>query len=397
MSSKISVPLLDLKAQYEPLRDEIEAVIKEVCDSQWFIGGPHVEGLERAVADYCGAKHAIGVSSGTDAELVGLMALDLKPGDEVITTPYTFFATVGGVVRCGATPIFVDIDPETFNIDVSQIADKITSRTKAIIPVHLFGQCADMDPILELASNHGLNVAEDSAQAIGARYKGKMAGNIGDWSYYSFFPSKNLGGFGDGGMVTTNDDEFAHRLRMLRNHGMEPKYYHQLVGGNFRLDALQAAVLEVKLKHLNSWHEGRRENARRYEAQFVEAEVALPSSDDFARRAEFPVVLPGGYEAGRGLTAQEQFYSVVNQFVIRTQDRDGLLKHLRDNAIGCEVYYPVPLHLQQCFADLGYKEGSMPHSERAAKETVALPIYPEMSEAQLEHVVNTVSQFVAGK
>lgn len=392
--SDITVPLLDLKAQYEPLKAEIEAVIKDVCDSQWFIGGPHVDGIEKAVAQYCGAEHAIGVSSGTDAELIGLMALGIGPGDEVITTPYTFFATVGGIVRCGAKPVFVDIDPVTFNINTSKIEEKITERTKMIIPVHLYGQCADMDPINELAKKYNLNVGEDSAQAIGARYKGKMAGNLGDWSWYSFFPSKNLGGFGDGGMVTTNDAEFAHKLKMFRNHGSEPKYYHKHVGGNFRLDALQAAVLEVKLKHLDSWHEGRRSNAQEYEKKFVEAGVALDSSETFEKRCEKPVVLPGGSEPGSTLTEQENFTSIVNQFVIRVRKRDELMKHLREKNIGCEIYYPVPLHLQECFADLGYSEGDMPHSEQAAKETIAIPVYPELSSEQLNYVVDTIVQFV---
>lgn len=392
--SDITVPLLDLKAQYEPLKAEIESVIREVCDSQWFIGGAHVDGIEKGIAQYCGAKHAVGVSSGTDAELIGLMALGIEPGDEIITTPYTFFATVGGIVRAGAKPVFVDIDPVTFNIDPAQIEAKINERTKMIIPVHLYGQCADMDPILAIAKQHDLNVGEDSAQAIGARYKGKMAGNIGDWSWYSFFPSKNLGGFGDGGMVTTNDDDFAHKLRMFRNHGSEPKYYHKYVGGNFRLDALQAAVLEVKLKHLDSWHEGRRNNAREYERLFVEAGAALSSSEPYEARRELPVVLPGASEPGCTLTEQENFTSIVNQFVIRVRNRDALVKHLREKNIGCDIYYPVPLHMQECFADLGYSKGDMPESERAAEETVAIPVYPELSAEQREYVVDTIVTFL---
>lgn len=369
MSTQIGVPLLDLKAQYEALRDEFHAAIERVVASQQFILGPEVEALEEEVAAYSHCRYGIGVSSGTDALLVSLMAIGIRPGDEVITTPYTFFATAGSIARLGAKPVFVDIDPRTYNLDPAGIEAVITPHTKAIIPVHLFGQMADMDPIMAIAERHSLYVIEDSAQAIGAEYKGRRAGSIGHLGCFSFFPSKNLGGFGDGGMVTTNDPSLADKVRLLRGHGARPKYYHKVVGGNFRLDALQAAVLRVKLKYLNEWTAARQHNAERYRQLFTAAGV--------------PVGLP--YDAGYGR-------HIYNQFVIRSKRRDALMAHLKANAIGCEIYYPVPLHLQECFADLGYQAGDFPASEEAAQETIAIPVYPELTEAQQRRVVEVVAE-----
>lgn len=377
MSSVItSVPLLDLQAQYQPIRDEILAVLTAVCDSQRFIGGPEVEALERELAAMLEVKDAIGVSSGTDALLAAMMALNVGPGDEVITTTYSFFATAGCIARLGATPVFVDIDPVTYNIDPAAVSAALTGRTKAVIPVHLYGCSADMDAILAVAAKAGIAVIEDAAQAIGARYKDRPVGGLGALGCFSFFPSKNLGAFGDGGLVTTNDASLGRRVRLIRNHGMEPKYYHHFVGANFRLDALQAAVLRVKHPHLAAWTEGRRRNAGRYRAMFAslerEGRVILP-------------VEPGGC------------HHIYNQFVVRfpggTRDRvkDGLVaRH-----VGTEIYYPVPFHLQQCFASLGYRLGQFPHAERAAAETLALPIYGELTEAQQAYVVEAVGAALA--
>jgi dTDP-4-amino-4,6-dideoxygalactose transaminase len=384
------VPLLDLKAQYQGIREEVREAIDRVADSQYFILGPEVEALEQEVAEYSGCRYGIGMSSGTDALLAALMAVDLKPGDEVISTPYTFFATAGSVARLGAKSIFVDIDPLTFNIDPSGIERVITGRTRAIIPVHLYGQTADMDPIMEVAQRHNLVVIEDAAQAIGSEYKGRRAGSIGHVGCFSFFPSKNLGGFGDGGMVTTNDAGLAARLKMLRNHGYSPKYYNKIVGGNFRLDALQAAVLRVKLKYLDGWTEGRQRNAATYRRLFGEAGLALgPGSLNCSQRDQQQngVVLP--------VEAAHRRH-IYNQFVIRSRGRDQLLSHLKERQIGTEVYYPVPMHLQECFADLGYKAGDFPASECAADQTLALPIYPELTEEMLRVVVNGVAEFHAG-
>jgi dTDP-4-amino-4,6-dideoxygalactose transaminase len=363
------IPLLDLKAQYAPIREEIRAAIDRVADAQYFIGGPEVEGLEREIAAYSSAAYGIGVTSGTDALIVALMALDIEPGDEVITTPYTFFATGGCIHRLGAVPVFVDIDPASYNIEPALIEAAITSRTRAIMPVHLYGQMADMDPIMDIAARHNLHVIEDAAQAIGAEYRGRRAGSIGHFGCFSFFPSKNLGGFGDGGMVTAQDEKLAHDARLLRNHGAEPKYYHKVVGGNFRLDALQAAVLRIKLTYLDGWTAGRQRNAARYRALFAERKLA-------------DIVLPAELPERR---------HIYNQFVIRTTRRDAVMAELKARKIGHEIYYPVPLHLQECFGGLGYRAGSLPESERAANETLALPIYPELTEEMQAAIVDAVA------
>ncbi len=368
----MNVPLLDLKAQYATIKDEIDAAVAAVFESQYFILGPAVESCEKAVAAYCGSDHAVGVSSGTDALLICLMAEGIGHGDEVITSPYTFFATGGSIARTGAVPVFVDICPTTYNLCPNKIEEKITGKTRAIMPVHLYGQCAHMDPILELAAKHNLLVIEDAAQAIGASYRGRRAGSMGDYGCFSFFPSKNLGGAGDGGMVTTSDPNKAERLRDFRNHGMNPKYFHHSIGGNFRLDALQAAVVEVKLRHLDAWSEARKKNADRYRALFTD------------RKLGDKVSLP----------EEKEDRHIYNQFVIRVPQRDKLVAYLKQEGIGCEIYYPVPLHLQECFAYLGYKPGDLPNSEQAADETLALPIYPELTDAQAEAVVETVAEFL---
>jgi dTDP-4-amino-4,6-dideoxygalactose transaminase len=376
----MNVPLLDLNHQHQPLHDEIAEAMSRVVDSNAFILGPEVTRLEKQVAEYCETRFAIGVSSGTDALLVSLMAIGLGPGDEVITTPYTFFATVGSITRLGAKPVFVDIDPVSYNIDPAKIEEKITSRTKAILPVHLYGQCADSEAILSLAEKHDLYVIEDAAQAIGTQYRdGRKAGNMGDLGCFSFFPTKNLGCFGDGGMVVTNHPEMDDRVRMLRMHGSQPKYYHQLVGGNFRLDAIQAAVLNVKFPHLEGWNGQRRENARRYEALFKES--CLGENEK--------VLCPKAVYAESGVLNHHTY----NQFIIRVADRDALREYLREQGVGTEVYYPVPLHLQQCFRYLGHKEGDFPESERAAKNTLALPIFPGLEPQQQEYVVQQIQSF----
>jgi dTDP-4-amino-4,6-dideoxygalactose transaminase len=379
------VPLLDLQAQYRSIRDELREAMDRVADSQYFILGPEVEGLEREVAAYSQCQFAVGLSSGTDALLAALMAIDLKPGDEVITTPYTFFATAGAVARLGATPVFVDIDPVSYNIDPNRIADAISSRTRAIIPVHLYGQMAEMDPIMELAAARNLYVIEDAAQAIGAEYKGRRAGSIGHYGCFSFFPSKNLGGFGDGGMITTNDQSLADKIKLLRNHGYRPKYYNAVVGGNFRLDAIQAAVLRVKLKYLDSWTAGRQKNADTYRKFF--AASGLPIELRLGDSNKSGVVLPAELPDRR---------HIYNQFVIRNRRRNELVAHLKAQKIGTEIYYPVPMHLQECFADLGLKAGDFPESELAANETAALPIYPELTEDQISTVVSAIKGFLVG-
>ena len=369
MSYTQPVPLLDLKAQYAPIREECRAAFDRVADAQYFIGGPEVEGLEKEVAAYSQCPFGIGVTSGTDALLVALMTIGVQPGDEIITTPYTFFATGGCIHRMGAVPVFVDINPGSYNIEPSLIEAAITPKTKAIMPVHLYGQMADMDPIMAIVARHNLYVIEDGAQAIGAEYKGRRAGSIGHFGCFSFFPSKNLGAFGDGGMITANDPELAHRAKLLRNHGAEPKYYHKLVGGNFRLDALQAAILRIKLRYLDGWTAGRQQNADRYRRLFAEAglqDVVLPPEEPERRH-------------------------IYNQFVIRTGRRDAVMAELKERKIGHEIYYPVPLHLQECFADLGYKPGSLPHSEKAALETLALPIYAELTEEMQSAVVDALA------
>ncbi len=378
----LPVPLLDLKAQYATLREEIRAAIDRVADSQHFILGPEVAALEEEIAAYSGCQFGIGVSSGTDALLVALMAIDLGPGDEVITTPYTFFATAGAVARLGAKPVFVDIDPLSYNIDPGRIQAAITGRTRAIIPVHLYGQMAEMDPIMAVAEAHHLVVIEDAAQAIGSEYHGRRAGSIGQMSCFSFFPSKNLGGFGDGGMVTTNDPALADRLKLLRNHGYRPKYYNREVGGNFRLDAIQAAVLRVKLKYLDGWTAARQRNAALYRRLLQEAGISLDPAQAGGRGVVPPVELPDRRH-------------IYNQFVIRSGQRDALMAHLTEAQIGTEIYYPLPLHLQDCFAGLGYTAGDFPASEAAAKETLALPIYPELTEAMIAAVVAAIAGFFA--
>jgi dTDP-4-amino-4,6-dideoxygalactose transaminase len=396
------VPLLDLKAQYATIRDEIRAAIDRVADSQHFILGPEVEALEREVAAYSQCEFGIGVSSGTDGLLVALMAIDLKPGDEVITTPYTFFATASAVARLQAKPVFVDIDPLTYNIDPSRIEAAITERTRAIIPVHLYGQVADMKPIMEVARRHNLTVIEDAAQAIGSEEAGRRAGSIGDMAIFSFFPSKNLGGFGDGGMVTTNDASLARQVKLLRNHGYAPKYYNKVIGGNFRLDAIQAAVLRIKLKYLDNWTEKRQQNAATYRRLFKEAELSIePQFVGLTNDAQ------GGAEAVNQLSELSgvvlpfeatDVRHIYNQFVIRCGQRDALLAHLKERKIGTEIYYPVPMHMQECFAELGHRTGDFPQSERAARETLALPIYPELTESMMGTVVEAIADFYrAGK
>ncbi len=373
MLENLSVPLLDLKAQYATIQAEIGTAIERVLESQHFILGPEVESLEQEVSAYSHCRFGIGVSSGTDALLVALMAVGIRPGDEVITTPYSFFATAGCVARLGAKPIFVDITPTTFNIDPAGIEQVITERTKAIIPVHLFGRMADMNPIMELARQHNLFVIEDAAQAIGSEYHGKRAGSLGHVGCLSFFPSKNLGGYGDGGMVITNDAAIAEKVRLLRSHGASPKYYHHAVGGNFRLDAIQAAVLRVKLKYLDMWIASRQEKAAAYEKLFSQAEfnknnISIPPDAGYGRHTYY-------------------------LYVIRTNQRDKLMAHLKASNIGCEVYYPLSLHEQKCFACLGYKHGDFPNSERASGESLALPIYPEMTAAMQTAVVKVIAEY----
>jgi dTDP-4-amino-4,6-dideoxygalactose transaminase len=354
--------------QYAAIREEVRAAVDRVFDSQQFILGPEVDALEAEIAAYCQCRHAIGVSSGTDALLAALMALGIGPGDEVITTPYSFFATAGSIARLGARPVFVDIDPATFNLDPRGLNAALTPRTRALVPVHLFGHLADMPALRSFARHHNLPIVEDAAQAIGAAQDGRPPGTLGDLACYSFFPGKNLGGAGDGGLVTTNNDDLARRVRLLRSHGASPKYYHALIGGNFRLDALQAAVLRVKLPYLEHWTEARRANAQAYR----DALHGLPLT--------LPVELPG-------------YRHVYNQFTIRSAQRDALMAHLRRNGIGTEIYYPVPLHLQACFAHLGHTPGQFPHSEAAAVQSLALPIYPELSAALLHTVAAAMASF----
>jgi dTDP-4-amino-4,6-dideoxygalactose transaminase len=381
------VPLLDLKKQYEPLRERIRAKIDEIADSQHFILGPEVESLEREVCAYTGANHAIGVSSGTDAELAILMALGIGPGDAVVTTPYTFFATAGGISRLGARILFADIERETFNLSPDCLRECLErhrgEKIKAIIPVHLFGLSCRMDEIRGLAEEHGIPVIEDAAQALGAEYPDPAGalkcGVMGECGFYSFFPSKNLGAFGDGGMVVCRDEALAHKIRVLRNHGMGQRYHHHVVGGNFRLDALQAAILRIKLPFLDEWSAMRRRNAARYRAGFEQSDLGL--------------TLPVEVFAGHSGTVRN--HHIYNQFVIRVPRRDELLRHLAAVGIGHAVYYPIPLHLQECFSGLGYKEGDFPEAERAALETVALPIFPELTEEQQRAVVEAVSAFFA--
>ena len=375
----MKVPLLDLKAQYKAIKEEILKVAEEIFESQYFILGPRVEALEKDIAGYCSSKHAVGVSSGTDALLISLMAADIGSQHTVVTTPYTFFATAGSIFRTGAKPIFVDIDPDTYNISpeslesvIAAMTGKELARLKAVMPVHLYGQCADMDPILKIANEYNLFVIEDAAQAIGAEYRGRRAGAMSDFGCFSFFPSKNLGAFGDGGIVITGSDELYDKLRVLRVHGSHPKYYHKLAGGNFRLDAFQAAVVSVKLKYLDKWTKGRQENANKYRELFANAGI-----DDVIK-----------------LPVEKEDRHIYNQFVICVKDkRDDLRLFLNDVGVGTEIYYPIPMHLQECFLALNHKTGDFPVAEYAALHTLALPIYPELSDDQLAYVVEKIAAF----
>jgi dTDP-4-amino-4,6-dideoxygalactose transaminase len=368
---EMAIPLLDLQAQYQRIKDEIDEVVAEIFESQRFIGGPKVEALEQAIAAYVGIPYAVGVASGTDALLLLLKAADAAFGAEVITTPFTFFATAGAIFNAGARPVFVDIEPKTYNIDVTQIEEKVNERTRAILPVHLFGQCADMDPILALADKYNIFVIEDAAQSIGARYKERLACTMGHAGALSFFPSKNLGGAGDGGMAVTRDADLEARVRLLRNHGASETYYHELVGTNSRLDALQAGVLLVKLRHLDQWIEEREANAAYYNQRFAEMpEIVTPYVTPDCRH-------------------------VYNQYVIRIPRRDEARKLFAERSIGCSVYYPRPLHRQECFLELDYDENEFPNSCAACEEVLALPIYPELTREQQDEVVEAVKHHLA--
>ncbi|RPI71101.1 MAG: DegT/DnrJ/EryC1/StrS family aminotransferase [Ignavibacteriales bacterium] len=385
----MNVPLLDLQPQYNVLKKELDEAILKVAESQYFILGPEVEKMEKSLCEYLNCKYSVGISSGTDALLIALMAIDIKPGDEVIVPDYSFFATAGVVARLNAVPVFADVDPVTFNINPSDFEKKITGKTKAVIPVHLYGQSCDMDPIMEISAKHKIKVIEDAAQAIGVQYKdGRAVGTIGDIGCFSFFPSKNLGCFGDGGLVTTNDKDLAEKLKLLRVHGGVKKYYHKIIGGNFRLDALQAAVISVKLPHLDSWSEARRKNARFYNKLFIEAGLSEQegkiSFDDKNK-----VLLPVALYNSSGV----RNYHIYNQYIIRVQNRDGLKEYLTQNNIGNEIYYPVPFHEQECFSYLDYKTGDFPVAESLAASTLALPVYPELSGEQMEYVVKTINDF----
>ena len=364
----MQVPIIDLKAQYAGIKDEIISAISDLCESQIFTLGPAVAEFEEKIASYCSCKYAIGVSSGSDALLVSLMALDIKPEDEVITTPFTFFATAGAVSRLSAKPVFVDVDPETYNIDPAKIEEKITKKTRAIIPVHLFGQLAQMRPITEIASRYKLTVIEDAAQSIGATQDGKSCGSFGLLGCFSFYPTKNLGGFGDGGLVTTNRKSLAEKIRILRDHGQNPRYFYTVIGGNFRLDAIQAAVLSVKLKYLDKWNEKRRQNAAVYNAAFANSPIKLPK-------------------------VEANNVPVYHQYTVAVPKRDRLQKYLADNGIGSAVFYPKPLHLQNCFSQLGYKPGDLPVAESLCQKVLSLPVYPELSAEQIEYVAKTVLNF----
>ena len=389
----MKVPLLDLKVQYQSLKKELDGAVLKVAESQHFILGPEVEKMEENFCEFLGCKYSIGVSSGTDALLLALMAIDLKPKEEVIVPTYSFFATAGVVSRLNATLVFVDCDPVTFNIKPDEIEKKITAKTRAIIPVHLYGQSADMDPIMEIARRKKIFVIEDGAQAISSQYKnGRYVGTIGDIGCYSFFPSKNLGCYGDGGLVVTNNEAIAHMMRIKRVHGGEQKYFHKVIGGNFRLDALQAAVINVKLPYLEFWSERRRKNAEQYSRLFHDAglseEPGMINFDDNNK-----VLLPKAiYKEVTGL----KNYHIYNQYIIRVEKRDELRQYLTDNSIGTEIYYPVPFHLQECFKNLGYMKGNFPNSERAGETTLALPIYPELSDKQLSYVVDKIKEFIKG-
>jgi dTDP-4-amino-4,6-dideoxygalactose transaminase len=369
------IPLLDLQAQFQPIRDEVLQAMTRVADAQQFILGEDVEILEQQLAAHCGANYAVGCGSGSDALLLALMAYDIGPGDEVLTVPYTFFATAGSIHHVGAKPVFVDVNPETFNIDVIQAADAIAANPKirAVIPVHLFGGCADLDPLCEAARARGIPVIEDAAQSIGSEYKGRRAGSIGELGCFSFFPSKNLGAFGEGGLVTTNDASLAERIKALRVHGRTGQYFHEWVGVNSRLDALQAAILQVKLRYLDGWSEGRQRNANLYRKLITGQNI--------------PVSPPQ--------IAAYQTRHVYNQFVIRCSRRDALRNFLKENGVGTEVYYPLPLHQQPCFASLGYKAGDFPVSEELSRSTLALPIYSELQMRDIEYIAGLMRSFYA--
>jgi dTDP-4-amino-4,6-dideoxygalactose transaminase len=371
--SEKQIPLLDLQAQHRQIREEVLAEIVRVVDSQKFILGEDVKKLEQEIAPYCACQYAVGCASGSDALMLALMALDIRPGDEVLTTPYTFFATAGAISRMGAVPVFADVEAGTFNLDVHRMTEVLADHPKirAMIPVHLFGGCADMDPIVEIAAERGIPIIEDAAQSIGSEYRGRRAGSMGRIGCFSFFPSKNLGGYGDGGITTTNDAPLAERLKALRVHGTTRKYYHQWVGVNSRLDTLQAAVLRVKFRYLDGWSEGRQRNAERYRT--VLAEMAAPVIP----------VRPAAYQTRH----------IYNQFVIRCEQRDALQSHLKKRGIGSEVYYPLPLHLQPCFADLGYRKGDFPVSEKLADESLALPIHAELAWEDIEYVCESIRAF----
>ena len=365
----MTVPLLDLKAQYADIRTDVDQAVRTVMESARFIGGPEVSALEEEVARYSQCAHGIGCASGTDALLLSLRALDLGPGDEVLTSAYSFFASAGAVANAGATPVFVDIDPRTYNLDPHRLEAAITPRTKAVIAVHLYGQCCDLTAVRAVCAKRQVWLIEDAAQAIGSEWEGKRAGSIGDFGCFSFFPSKNLGGAGDGGMIVTQSAEHADRVRLLREHGARPKYHHALVGTNSRLDALQAAILRAKLNHLDRWSESRAKNAQLYHRLFEGSRVGRPYHDPRARH-------------------------IYNQYVIRVEKRDELRQFLTERGIGNEVYYPVPLHLMECFSLLGYRPGQMPQAEAAARETLALPIYPELGEDRVRYVAQVVREFV---
>lgn len=387
----MKVPLLDLKAQYESIKAKLNEALLKTAETQFFILGPEVERFERVICEYLNCKHAVGVSSGTDALLIALMAIDIRAGDEVIVPTYSFFATAGVVSRLNAIPVFCDSDNVTFNIDPRKIESLITPKTKAIIPVHLYGQSAEMDAIMEIARKYNLKVIEDAAQAIGAQYKnGKFCGTIGDIGCFSFFPSKNLGCFGDGGIVTTNDDKLADKLKILRVHGSEPKYYHKVIGGNFRLDALQAGVLNVKLPCLNGWSAKRRENAELYTKLFIEKDLAEETGRTVFD-AQNCVLLPKAVFKDSGAVN----YHIYNQFVIRVEKRDELRKFLQINDIGTEIYYPVPFHKQECYADRKLNLDDYPVADFCADKSLALPVYPELSSEQIRFVVDTIAMFLA--
>ncbi|HEX5833556.1 MAG TPA: DegT/DnrJ/EryC1/StrS family aminotransferase [Pyrinomonadaceae bacterium] len=369
----MNVPLLDLQAQYASLRDDLRPAIERVLESQRFVLGDEVRRLESSVAEYCQARYAVGCASGSDSLLLALMALDVGSGDEIVTTPFSFFATGSCIARLGARPVFVDIDPATYNLDVSQVADVITPRTKAIIPVHIYGQCAEMDPLLALGERHGIPVVEDAAQAIGATDHGRLAGSMGAIGCFSFYPTKNLGGAGDGGIITTNDEQLEQRLKRLRTHGGITEYMHNEVGINSRLDELQAAVLNVKLPHLDTWSNQRAQRAAVYTELLEQANLSFEVTTPFVR---------------------PDCRHIFHQYVIRVpRYRDRLMEHLKERGVGTKVYYPIPLHLQECFSYLGYKQGAFAEAERAAAETFALPAYPELSEEQQAYVVDAIKSF----